>query len=102
MFAQVNSGLGRTHLHDHLDLRHYLGGDAAFVGLNWLLTPRLLELWADMWSTEFWVGRWHGANADRAVEQAAFHLNLVRSQVLQQVDQRLRQAHAQIQGLDRE
>jgi len=101
-FAEINDGLASTHLYNQGDLSRYAGSGSEFVGLNWLLTPGILELWYGMWAPEFWASRWRGRSLRDAKQAMAVHLNLVRSKVLQQTDLRLREAHMALWRLDAE
>ncbi len=89
--AELNVALARTHLHAEGDLSRFVTPDTTHSGLNWLLTPQRLELWSEMWDTEFWTARWRGKNQAQARRLAEIHLNMVRSQVLQQSDRRIRE-----------
>ena len=94
--ASINLALAQTHLHDQGDLSRFTAPDITYSGLNWLLTPERLELWYEMWNTQFWTGRWLGLAQPEAMRLAEIHLNMVRSQVLQQLDGRIRETQSTI------
>ena len=98
--ADINIGLARTSLQAETDLSRFVTPDTRYAGLNWLLTPERLELWYQMWDTDFWRVRWHGRGASESMRLAEIHLNLVRSQVMQQSDLRIRETLDAIGRLD--
>ena len=98
--AEINVALARTHLHAEGDLSHFVTRDTTYSGLNWLLTPQRLKLWSEMWDTAFWTDRWQGQNQAQAMRLAEIHLNMVRSQVLQQLDGRIRETQSAIGSTD--
>ena len=77
--ATVNNALALTHLHDQNDLATYVGGTPEYAGLNWLLTPQLLELWYTMWPAEQWAQRFQDQGVGESIRVADLLLNLVRS-----------------------
>ena len=97
--AGLNVALARTHLHAEGDLSRFVTPDATHSGLNWLLTPQRLELWSEMWDTAFWIARWQGQNQAEAMLLAKIQLNMVRSQVLQQLDRRIRETLSAIESV---
>jgi hypothetical protein len=94
--AEVNNALARAPRHAEADLSPFATPDTRYAGLNWLLTPERLELWYEMWDTGFWVEGWRGQSPSDAKRLAEIHLNLVRSQVMQQSDRRIRETLAAI------
>ena len=100
--SEINAALAFTHLHNEGDLAFYAGGNLQYVGLNWAVTPQLLEAWHGMWSSSFWVSRWKGTSSEEAKRAIAIHLNLIRSKIMQQTDQRIKESYRLIRSLDNE
>jgi hypothetical protein len=98
--AEINRTLVQTSPQAEAELSRFAIPDTRYAGLNWLLTPERLELWYEMWDTDFWVDRWQGQSPSDAMRLAEIHLNLVRSQVMQQSDRRIRETLDAIVRLD--
>jgi hypothetical protein len=60
-------------------------------GLYWALSPDALALWGGMWEEDLWMAKWQDLDMRSAWEATSRHLHLVRSVVVQQIDQRLRE-----------
>lgn len=100
--AQTNAGLLKTHLGERLKLARMAHPDPLQAGIGWLLTPGLVELWRGMWDRAMWISRWRGTPRPAAMAAAGTYLNVVRSRVMQGVDERLRESLRLRSELDRE
>ena len=60
-------------------------------GLYWALSPDVLAQWAGMWEQDLWMAKWQDLDVQSAWKATGRHLNMVRSIVIQQIDQRIRE-----------
>lgn len=85
-------GMLNTHVAEPTDHAVIGARGDPLCGLYWTVTPPILEQWRIMWDPDDCLAKWGGRSADDAVGIALRHLNAISSLVVQQVDQRIRDA----------
>jgi hypothetical protein len=88
----VCQGLVLTHVADDTD--HAVAGaaDDPLCSLYWCITPPLLEFWRGFWEPSAWREKWQDRTPEAAFQLQQQQLNTLSSLVVQQVDQRIRNA----------
>lgn len=99
VFVEINSGLRETHLSRAPDIRKYGRYVNPEAGICWLLEKRLADSWFGMWAPDMWLERWTACDYREAVRRATLYFGAIRSNVMQQLDRRLRQAQASMKEL---
>lgn len=97
--VEICQGMVHTHVAQNDDSAAVSAARDAHCGLYWCIAPATLELWRDMWTRRLWLDKWQDQAADRAWLLATRYLNTVRSIVIQQIDQRIREAQMLEQSL---
>ena len=92
--AAMCKGMACTHLAQPIDRAVTESAADPRCGLYWAVSPDALALWSGMWSEELWMARWQGHDNQSNWEKTCQYLNTVRSLVIQQIDQRIRDALA--------
>lgn len=97
--VQICQAMVHTHIAEKRDFAVVNDGTDPYVGYYWAITPAIFGAWQNMWDESAWAGKLHGANSALAWEQVVQYVTTIGSVVVQQVDQRKREARAMQQQL---
>ena len=92
--VQICQGMAHTHVADWKDNAAVEAAADPLCGLYWAISPGALELWRDMWTDTVWSHKWQDKEPKAAWRLAEQFLTTVRSIVVQQIDQRIRETQA--------
>jgi hypothetical protein len=88
----ICNGMTYTHAAQPADHAATESASDPQCGLCWVVMPEVLALWSGMWEEDLWMAKWQGLDTRSAWEMTSRHLNMVRSVVVQRIDQRIRDA----------
>jgi hypothetical protein len=100
--VSICAGMTHTHVAQAVDRMAAATSGDSLCGLYWAITPPVLRLWQEIWQPETWAGKWAGREPDAAWLLAHQFQNTVGSLVVQQIDQRLREAQKLERNLQQE
>jgi hypothetical protein len=92
--VRVCQAMTHTHVAERNDFAVVNDGADPRVGVYWAVTPGVYGAWLNMWDRDTWAGKWHELDVQTAWERVPQHITTIRSLVVQQVDQRIREARA--------
>jgi len=90
--AAICKGMACTHLAQPIDRAVSESAADPRCGLYWAVSPDALVLWSGMWDEDLWMAKWQDLGTRSNWEKTCQYLNTVRSIVVQQIDQRIRDA----------
>jgi len=90
----ISQAMINTHVAEPTDHAVVNAANDPLCPLYWAITPPILEFWTDFWSIEGWIEKWQDKDGPQAARLLKQQLNTLGSLVVQQVDQRLRDAQA--------
>jgi hypothetical protein len=85
-------GMTHTHVAERIDILAAGTLSDSLCGLYWAISPPILGLWQQLWDMDTWLGKWRGRDPAAASQLVQQFQNTVRSLVVQQIDQRIREA----------
>jgi hypothetical protein len=90
----IAEAMSKTHVSEERDHGAVRARHDPLCSLYWALTPEILEQWQLLWAMETWEQLWREKSGEAALERSLQVVNTIGSLVIQQLDNRLRTAHA--------
>lgn len=98
----ICQGMAHTHVAQWTDHAAVEALADPHCSLYWAISPAVFEIWTGMWAADLLEAKWMEKDAESSWRLAAQHQNLVRTLVVQQIDQRIRDAQALERRLQQE